>query len=103
MSIVRGFPSGSALKNSPVMQETQQMQVRSWVGKIPRRRAWQPTPVFFLENPMDRGAWKPTVLGVAKSRTRLEQLNMLTGTSVIKGALDGGLCMFPQCNVQTLL
>ena len=29
MSIVRGFPSGSALKNSPVMQETQQMQVRS--------------------------------------------------------------------------
>ena len=22
------------------------MQVRSWVGKIPWRRAWQPTPVF---------------------------------------------------------
>jgi len=27
-----------------------------WVGKIPWRRAWQPTPVFLLENPMDRGA-----------------------------------------------
>ena len=25
-----------------------------WVGKIPWRRAWQPTPVFLLENPTDR-------------------------------------------------
>ena len=25
-------------------------------GKTPWRRAWQPTPVFLLENPMDRGA-----------------------------------------------
>ena len=28
-----------------------------WVGKIPLSRAWQATPVFCLENPMDRGAW----------------------------------------------
>ena len=28
------------------------------VGKIPWRRKWQLTPVFFLENPMDRGAWR---------------------------------------------
>ena len=26
-----------------------------WVGMIPWRRAWQPTPVFLLENSMDRG------------------------------------------------
>ena len=31
------------VKNLPAMQET---WVRSWVGKIPWRRAWQPTPVF---------------------------------------------------------
>ena len=31
------------VKNLPAMQET---QVRSWVGKIPWRRQWQPTPVF---------------------------------------------------------
>ena len=37
-----------------------------WVGKIPWRRAWQPTPVFFLENPMDRGAWQATVHGFAR-------------------------------------
>ena len=31
---------------APWVQETQEMQVRSWVGKIPWRRAWQPTPIF---------------------------------------------------------
>ena len=29
-----------------------------------------------LENPMDRGAWRATVHGVAKSQTRLTQLSM---------------------------
>ena len=38
-----GFPGSSAGKESPPMQET---QFDSWVGKIPWRRAWQPTPVF---------------------------------------------------------
>ena len=40
-----------------------------WMGKIPWRRAWQPTPVFFLENPMDRGAWRATIHRVTKSWT----------------------------------
>ena len=40
-----------------------------WVGRIPLRRAWQPTPAFFLEKPMDRGAWGAAVLGVTKSWT----------------------------------
>ena len=34
------------IKNSPAMQETQEMTVWSWVRKIPWRRAWQPTPLF---------------------------------------------------------
>ena len=48
------FPSGSPedfltspeVKNSPAMQKTQETRVQSWVGKIPWRRKWQPTPVF---------------------------------------------------------
>ena len=28
------------------------------VGKVPWRRVWQRTPVFLLENPMDRRAWQ---------------------------------------------
>ena len=31
------------LKNLPVMWET---PVDPWIGKMPWRRAWQPTPVF---------------------------------------------------------
>jgi len=27
-----------------------------WVGKIPWRRKWKPTPVFLIGNAMDRGA-----------------------------------------------
>ena len=42
-----------------------------WVGEIPGRRKWQPTPYSCLENPMDRGAWWATVHGVAKSQTQL--------------------------------
>ena len=34
-------------------------------------KAWQHTPVFFLENPMDRGTWQGIVHGVTKSRTQL--------------------------------
>ena len=56
------------VKNLPAMQET---QFELWVRKIPRRRKWQPTPVFLLENSMHRGAWWATVHGVAKSRTWL--------------------------------
>ena len=37
---------------------------------------WQPTPVFCLKNPMDRGAWRATVHRVTKSWTRQhEQAN----------------------------
>ena len=43
----RGFPSGSAVKNLPAMQETsQELCFNSWVRKTPWRRKWQPTAVF---------------------------------------------------------
>ena len=34
------------VKNPPAMQETQEVKVLPWVGKIPWRTEWQPTPVF---------------------------------------------------------
>ena len=37
-----------------------------WVGKIPWRRKWQPTPVFLPGKSMVRGAWPTTVHGIAK-------------------------------------
>ena len=57
------FTSGSAVKNPPTMQET---WVRSWVGKIPWRRKWQPTPEFLQGNPMDRGVCQATIHEVTK-------------------------------------
>ena len=37
---------------------------------------WQPTPVLFLENPMDGGAWWAAVHGVARSRTQLSDFTL---------------------------
>ena len=41
---------------------------------------WHGNPLQYscLENPMDRGAWRPTVHGVAKSQTQPKQLNKHT-------------------------
>ena len=41
------------------------------VRKIPWRREWEPTPVIWLANSMDRGAWWATVHGVRKNLTQL--------------------------------
>ena len=57
------------VKNLPAMHET-------WV----RPQGWEDPPgegngnpfqYSFLGNPMDKGAWKTTIHGVAKSQTRL--------------------------------
>ena len=60
-----GLPSGSIVKNPPVIQET---QVWSLGWEDPLERKWQPNPLqySFLGNPMDRGAWQVTVHGVTK-------------------------------------
>ena len=65
------------VKTLPAMWET---QVPSLGWTIAWRKAWQPTPVGCLENPTDRGAWRATVHGVAKSRTRLSDSHTHTVT-----------------------
>ena len=41
----RGFPCGAVVKNSPA-NGGDAGSIHPWVGKIPWRRKWQPTPVF---------------------------------------------------------
>ena len=43
-----GFPGDSVGKESiyNARDETQRHEFNPWVGKIPRGRAWQPTPIF---------------------------------------------------------
>ena len=73
-----GFPGSSVVKNLTAMLKT---EFDPWVRKIPWRRAWQPTPVFLPgESPL-RGAWRTTVLTVAKSRTQLKRLSSSSSSS----------------------
>ena len=41
-----GFPSGTTVKNPPVITRKRRCGFSPWVRKIPWRRAWQPTLVF---------------------------------------------------------
>ena len=43
----------------------------SWVGKIPWRRKWQPTPVLLLGKSHGQRSWWAAVHGVTKSQTQL--------------------------------
>ena len=54
------------------MQETPETQVQSlgWEDALQKEMATHPS-VLAWETPRDRGAWRATVHGVAKSRTRL--------------------------------
>ena len=51
------------VKNLPAYAGDRRRRFRfdPWVGKIPQRRKWQPTPIFLMGNLIDRGAWWATV------------------------------------------
>ena len=73
---LRSFPGGASGKESSCQcRRHKRLRCSRCVGKIPWRRVWQPTPVFLLENSMDRGAWWATVHRVARSQTLLKRPN----------------------------
>jgi len=59
------------LKNMPANAGGIRDQVRSWVRKVPWRRAWQPTPVFLPGESHGQRSLKGfcNSHGVAKSQT----------------------------------
>ena len=48
---------------------------KPWVGKIPWRRAWQPTPVFLPGESHGQRSLGATVHRVTKSQTELKGLS----------------------------
>ena len=42
-----GFPAGTVVKNLPAIAGDTEIWFDPWVGKIPWRRKWQSTLVFF--------------------------------------------------------
>ena len=63
------------------------------VRKISWRRVWQPTPVFLLENPMNRGAWWATVHMVAKSKLQRHDWSFLTRTHTVPYHVNPLFCI----------
>ena len=76
----KGFPGGTSGGELTCQCRRQKGHGFSpWVGKIPWRRQWQLTPVFLPgESHGQRSLAGYTVHRVAKSRTRLKQLNVHT-------------------------
>ena len=67
--VFMGFPGGSDGKESTF--NTGDLGLIPGLGRSPGGGYGYPLQHFCLENPMDRGAWRATVHGVAKSRTQL--------------------------------
>ena len=65
-----GFPGGSVVKIHLPMQEIQEMWVQSvgWEDSLEKEMATH-SSILAWENSMERGAWRATVHGVAKSQT----------------------------------
>jgi len=61
---LNGFPDGLVVKNSPANEGDLGSVPGS--GRFPAGGHGNPLQYSFLENTMDRGAWKATVHGVGK-------------------------------------
>ena len=67
-----------------------------WVGKIPEGGNGNPLQYSYLEHPMDRGAWRAIVHGVAKRWSRLSNLahsntHTANNTSLVMNILLRGI------------
>ena len=68
-----GFPGGSVVKNLPANAGDLGLNHES--GRSPGEENGNPLPYSSLGNPIDRGAWGATVLGVTKELNTMERLN----------------------------
>ena len=64
------------VKNLPAMKET-------WVGKIPWRRAWQPTPVFLPGESHGQRSLAGYSPWGCKQSERTEQLSTQAGSGTV--------------------
>ena len=72
------FPCGPVVKESA--SNVGDVGSIPGLGRAPGERHCSPLQYSCLGNPMDRGAWWPTVHRVTKSGTRLKKLSMRAHT-----------------------
>ena len=66
----QGFPGGTSGKNPPANAgDIRDVGSIPGLGRSPGRGHGNPLQCSCVENPMDGGAWRATVHGVAKSQT----------------------------------
>ena len=89
-----GFPGGMVVKNPPTNAGDAGSIPRS--GRSPGVGNGNTLQYFYLGNPMDRGAWRATVHGVAKSQTRLSvRAHTHTHTHTHTGGMKSPLSALP--------
>ena len=87
----KGFPGGAEVKS--ICLQCGRPGFDPWVGKIPWRRKWQPTPVFL---PGESHGWRSLVgysPQVAKNQTQLSNFTF-TFTQVLAASASGGAVTF---------
>ena len=77
---IQGFPGGSDGKESTC--NAGDLGSIPGSGRSPGEGHCNPLQYSCLENPKDRGAWRATVHGAAKSQTRLSNFHSLTCTYI---------------------
>ena len=83
--LLGGFPGGSDNKAS--VYNVGDTGSIPGLGRSPGEGNGNPLQDYCLENPMDRGAWKATVHGVAKSWTRLSDFTFFLSLYSLEGKL----------------
>ena len=73
--IREAFQVALAVKKLPCQNRHKRHRFDPWVGKIPWRRAWQPTPVFLLGESHGQRSLAAVVHRATKSWTQLKQLS----------------------------
>ena len=99
------FPQGASLiaQSVRIRLQCRRPGFNSWIRKIPWRREWQPTPVFFPgESQGQRSLAGYTALGFARVRHDLatQPPHSKEGVSILRNTF--GL-LYPACNVNNTL
>ena len=95
---ILSFP-GSTSSKGPACQcrRYKRHEFDPWVGKIPWRKAWPPTSVYFPGESHDREAWQAIVRGVTKSWTWLKLLCItISSIPLLKCPLAASACQHPK-------
>ena len=88
-----GIPRGFSSKESA--WQCRRHGLHLWVRKVPwSKKKWPPTQHFYLENSMERGAWRATVHGVPGSN-RTERAHLSPCATLLRCPAHG----FQPCHV----